>query len=281
MIDIEHLQSWVGRSREVEDTLPVFPARALAAALSRKELTACGDPLPPSWHWLYFLDTPLASGTGADGHPLKGGFLPPVPLPRRMWASGQVQLQGVLTVGIPATRKSTVVSVELKEGKSGSLVFVTLEHLLFQENECRIRELQHLVYRDAATAAAPLPAGQLPDLEVQWERELNVDPVLLFRFSALTYNGHRIHYDHAYATREEFYPGLVVHGPLLATALLELAIEQAGEAGLTGFEFRAIRPTFAPGVVRLCGRRDGNQLRLWSTDQDGFVGMSATATVPS
>ncbi|MEN1579699.1 hypothetical protein AAIH51_15190 [Pseudomonas aeruginosa] len=279
MIDIKHLQSWIGCQQVVEDPLPVFPARALAAALSREQLPEQGDSLPPSWHWLHFLETPSGSGTGVDGHPLKGGFLPPVPLPRRMWASGQLQIEQPLSIGVPAQRQSRVATVELKEGRSGSLVFVTLEHLLFQRGECRIRELQHLVYRDAPSAAAPLPPGQLPVAESQWERVLNADPVLLFRFSALTYNAHRIHYDRDYAMQEEFYPGLVVQGPLLATSLLELAIEHTAPDAVRDFEFRAMRPTFAPGPIRLCGRRDGQQLQLWSLDQDGFVGMSARATV--
>lgn len=279
MIDIEYLQTWVGQRREVEDSIPLFPVRALAAALSREHLPEPGDPLPPSWHWLYFLETPSAVNTGADGHPLKGGFLPPVPLPQRMWASGEVEITRPLEAGVPSKRQSTVTSVELKRGRTGNLVFVTLEHLLFQHNEQCIKELQHLVYRDAATSLMPTPEGRLPELEPQWQRPLEADPVLLFRFSALTYNGHRIHYDRDYAVQEEFYPGLVVHGPLLATALLELALEHAGGGRLEGFEFRAVRPTFAPGTIQLCGRRDGSRLRLWSLDQAGFVGMTASVTV--
>lgn len=279
MIDIKYLQGWVGCERAMEDQLPVFPARALAAALSRDTLPDMGDPLPPSWHWLYFLDTPSTLGTGVDGHPLKGDFLPPVPLPRRMWASGQLRIDKPLIIGQSARRQSRVMSVELKEGQSGSLVFVTLEHLIFQEQVCRVRELQHLVYRDAPTSAMPLPIGQRPTEEAHWERVLQPDPVLLFRFSALTYNGHRIHYDRDYAVQEEFYPGLVVQGPLLATALLELALEQAGPGCVEDFKFRAVRPTFAQGPIRLCGRREGEQLQLWSLDQDGFVGMTALAVV--
>lgn len=196
-----------------------------------------------------------------------------------MWASGEVEINKPLEVGLPAKRRSTVASVELKRGRTGSLVFVTVEHLLFQRNEVCIRELQHLVYRNAATFLMPTPEGELPAREPQWQRPLEIDPVLLFRFSALTYNGHRIHYDRDYAAQEEFYPGLVVQGPLLATALLELATEYASSALLEDFEFRAVRPTFAPGVIQLCGRRDGNRLHLWSLDQAGFVGMTASATV--
>lgn len=278
-IDIDYLRGWVGREQRVTDSLPLFPARALAAALDNASLPNSGDALPPTWHWLYFLDTPTAAGTGSDGHPRKGGFLPPVPLPRRMWAAGALDISQPLRLGIPAEKISTVRSIELKEGKSGALVFVNLEHRVYQDGKLCISEDQNLVYRALPTGPAPLPAGEPAPVEADWSRALQPDPVLLFRFSALTYNGHRIHYDRDYAMREEFYPGLVVHGPLLATLLADLVLREQPAAKISQFRFRAVRPAFDMNPLRLQGQRDGITIRLCSVDHENYIGMSATAVL--
>jgi 3-methylfumaryl-CoA hydratase len=235
--------------------------------------------LPLPWHWLYFLDAPSRSATGEDGHPKRGGFLPPVPLPRRMWAAGHLRIDAPLTIGHLARKVSTIQSVELKEGKSGTLVFVNLEHLLYQRDRLCIREVQNLVYRDMPSAPAPLPPGEPASAEADWVMTITPDPVLLFRYSALTYNGHRIHYDREYATRQEFYRALVVQGPLLATLLLDLVRRQVPGASISEFRFRAIRPTFDTDSVRVCGKVDGKTISLWTADQYGVVGMSASAVV--
>lgn len=278
-VDIAHLQEWVGREQTVEDAMNPFPARALAAALDVVHLPGAGDVLPPAWHWLYFLDTPSAVATSQDGHPTRGGFLPAVPLPRRMWAAGNLHVEALLQLGVSAHKQSTIKSVELKQGKAGALVFVVVEHALYQQDRLCIREAQNIVYRDMPTSASALPAGDLPTLSADWSTEITPDPVLLFRYSALTYNGHRIHYDRQYAIAQEFYPALVVHGPLLATLILDLVARQVPDARVAQFSFRAVRPTFDLGAIRVCGRRQGQQLTLWTTDHKGYVGMTATAVL--
>ncbi|CAG4882256.1 Mesaconyl-C(4)-CoA hydratase [Georgfuchsia toluolica] len=278
-IDIEFLQTWVGRKNFVADDLNPFAARALAAALDHPTSPGKGDPLPPSWHWMYFLDTPSASGTGHDGHPKKGGFLPPVPLPRRMWAAGKLEITQSLMLGTPAMKKSTIRSVDLKEGKSGTLVFVTIEHALYQNDKLCILEEQNLVYRDMPTAPAPLPPGDAAPKDADWVKTIVPDPVLLFRFSALTYNGHRIHYDREYVTREEFYPALVVQGPLLATLLLDLVGAQVADKRVAKFSFRAVRPAFDTASFTVSGKREGDRVGLWTSDQEGFTGMTAQAVL--
>lgn len=278
-LDMPHLQSWVGKTMEVADELPVFPARALAAALDRESLPVAGSELPVPWHWLYFLETPRRSRTGIDGHPERGGFLPPVPLPRRMWASGAMQVERALRIGHPARKLSTVHSVEEKEGASGPLVFVTVQHEIFQDDTLCIRERQSLVYREAAAAPQPTPVAKPAALPAEWRMELTPDPVLLFRYSALTYNGHRIHYDRSYATATEFYSGLVVHGPLLATLLTELAALHLPGRPIRAFEFRATRPSFAGDPIAICGRSEGEALHLWIAAADGGVSMTGKATL--
>lgn len=276
LVDLAHLRQWVGRSTSAEQVLDPFPARALAGLLDRANAPADGDALPLPWHWLYFLETPSREGTGADGHPKRGGFLPPVPLPRRMWAAGEMEVVHPLRLGRSARRTSTVQSVDLKQGKAGPLVFVTVAHEFQQEGRTCISERQHLVYREAPAAPAPLPPGEPAAEDAIWSRLVQPDPVLLFRFSALTYNGHRIHYDRDYATREEFYPALVVHGPLLATLLLDLLAREHSRAEPVHFEFRAKRPAFDTDSLRLCGRPGQGGAALWTTDPAGLLGMTAS-----
>lgn len=278
-IDIGHLRGWVGRESVLERTLEPFPARALAALLDRERAPAPGDALPLPWHWLYFLDAPRRTGTGPDGHPKRGGFLPPVPLPRRMWAGGYMRVEVPPVIGRPARRISTVRSVELKEGKSGPLVFVNVEHQMHQGERLCLSEDQHLVYREAPKPGAPPPPGEPAPAGAQWSSRLVPDPVLLFRFSALTYNGHRIHYDRDYATREEGYPGLVVHGPLLAVCLLDLLQRECPDAAILDFRFRALRPAFDTQAIELRGQREGEHVRLWTIDPEGMLGMNASARI--
>lgn len=277
-IDIDHLRQWVGRRETREQHLDPFAARALAGLLDHPQAPGEGDALPLPWHWLYFLDAPSRAGTGVDGHPQRGGFLPPVPLPRRMWAAGELTLHEPLRLGRMARRTSTVQSVALKQGKAGALVFVTVAHEIEQDGQPRLGERQHIVYREAPGAGAALPPGETAPADAVWQRTVVPDPVMLFRFSALTYNGHRIHYDRDYATREECYPALVVHGPLLATLLLDLAASERPGAVPAHFGFRAQRPAFDTDPLRLHGRPNAGAdgAALWTSDPQGFVGMSAT-----
>lgn len=278
-IDIEFLQQWVGKEEHAEDDIALFPARALAAALDNDILPVKGDPLPLFWEWMYFLATPKASETGVDGHPAKGGFLPPVPLPRRMWAAGEVEAFKPLIIGQTAHRKSTIESVELKEGSTGTLVFVNVRHEISQNDELCISQVQNIVYREQAaqTGIQPLPPGKPAPEETDFVRTISPDPVLLYRYSALTYNGHRIHYDRNYAMDEEFYPALVVHGPLLVTLLLEMQRHHYAESPIKKFKFRAMRPTFDSADFEVRAKQDGEELTLWSADQDNFQCMSIKA----
>ncbi|MEO8808071.1 MAG: MaoC family dehydratase N-terminal domain-containing protein, partial [Burkholderiaceae bacterium] len=233
-------------------------------------------------HWLYFLPIAPMSAVGTDGHPTRGGFLPPVPLPRRMWAASRLVFHRPLQVGDTLTRVSEITDVQLKEGKSGPLVFVKLMHtVMSSDGATAITEEQDIVYRDdpnpgdAPAAAKPAP----PDAD--WCRELQPDPVLLFRYSALTFNGHRIHYDRPYATSVEGYPGLVVHGPLIATLLIDHLRRHLPEATVARFEFRALRPLFDGAPFMLNGQPapDGHSVRLWARDAGGALCMEASAAL--
>ncbi|MCY1289488.1 Mesaconyl-C(4)-CoA hydratase [compost metagenome] len=278
-IDIEYLRNWVGRERVRRDVLAPFPAEALAAAFNREHPPGLAGALPPTWQWLYFNEPVYQRDTGSDGHPRTGGFLPPVPLPRRMWASGEFSYEHSICLGEPAERRSVVSDVELKQGSTGALVFVTVEHRTEQRGQLCLFEKQHLVYREMPAGPSPLPTGEAPSAEAEFRVPFEPDPVLLFRYSALTYNGHRIHYDRHYAMQQEHYPGLVVHGPLLATLLAEQVARQFPEQSVSGFRFRAVRPVFDFDRLQLCGRRDGDAVKLWTVNQDGFVTMTATATL--
>ena len=278
-IDLAHLRGWVGREQVMTQVIDPFPAQALAGLLDRPTAPSDGDALPLPWHWLYFLDTPARAATGSDGHPLRGGFLPPVPLPRRMWAAGRLQVHAPLLIGRMAQKVSTVRSLDLKEGKTGPLVFVTVDHVVRQDGHTCITEEQSIVYRDAPTALAPLPLGESEPAVPAWVYALVPDTELLFRFSALTYNAHRIHYDRDYATQVEFYPALVVHGPLLATLLLDLMQREQPGAAINGFLFRAMRPVFDGQALRVCGTPTATGAELWTSDAEGFTCMKASAAI--
>jgi 3-methylfumaryl-CoA hydratase len=279
---LDHLRDWIGRSESHHDTAAAWPIAALAATLDRKDpAPQPGDEVPPGWHWLYFLETAPASALGEDGHPRRGGFLPPVELPRRMWAGGRIEFVAPLRVGDALRRKSTIRNVESKSGKTGALVFVTVEHEVHAGDTLAVREEHDIVYREAArpaltpaqSAAAPAPAT------AQWRRELTPDPVLLFRYSALTFNGHRIHYDIDYCRDVESYPGLIVHGPLQTTLLLDLCRRHAPRP-IRRLEYRAVRPVFhgKPLTVNGAPDADGTRAELWTADAAGLVTMTGTAT---
>ena len=280
-VDLDHLRTWVGRERTLTDILTPFPARALAATLDRTELPVAGDALPPGWHWLYFLHTPRASDTGPDGHPnldsAADTFLPPTPLRRRMWAAGTLEIERPLYLGREATRRSEIRDVQTKVGRSGPLVFITLDHELRQDGMRCIREEQNLVYREIPDDDAPTSSGERASQNADWSVAVVPDPVLLFRYSALTFNGHRIHYDRSYAMGQEFYPALVVQAPLLATMLLELVRVQLPGAVLREFRFRAVRPSFDTHPFTLNGTRSGNKLELWTADEDRQLCVTASA----
>jgi 3-methylfumaryl-CoA hydratase len=273
----EDFAAWVGRSETHADVLEPARSNALRAALGDPAPLSAGDPLPLLHHWLYFWDVRPPEGLGPDGHPARGGFLPPVPLPRRMWAGGRLKFLAPLKLGERATRTSTILKVEAKSGKSGSLVFVTVQHEIAGAAGPAIVEEQDLVYREpAAAGSTTLPPADAPSPGAPWRRDVAPDPVLLFRYSALTMNGHRIHYDRPYAMDEEAYPALVVHGPLQATLLIDLAVRQSGRP-VAGFDFRGQSPAFDGVPLHVCGEPAEDGANLW-TEQGGRKNMTATLT---
>lgn len=278
-LDIAHLRTWIGRSERRTETLNPLQAAALAATLDRSgPEPAEGEPLPPLWHWIYFLPRARASELGYDGHPKKGGFLPPVPLPRRMWAGGRLSFEGALHLGETVEKVSTIKDVTVKEGHSGRLAFVTVHHELTGAGGGRVAEEHDIVYRDPPQPGTPARQPPAAPSDAEWSRTIRPDPVLLFRYSALTFNGHRIHYDRDFC-REEGYPDLVVHGPLTATLLLELVRDCAPDATVASYAFRAVSPLFASTPYTVNGARDGDTVRLWAANADGGLAMEATATL--
>ena len=273
------LASWVGRTETAEDVATAAPLAMLAALLDRDDPPPRpGDAIPPLAHWLYFLPTHPQSQLGPDGHAARGEFLPPVALPRRMWAGSRIEFVRPVRVGEPIRRLSRVAAVNRKEGRSGALVFVTVRHEVSGREGLAIADEHDIVYR-GAQGAAVAPAVAAPAGEA-WSRAIRPDPVLLFRYSAVTFNGHRIHYDHPYATGEEGYPGLVVHGPLVATLLVDLLRRNVPGVELASFSFRAQRPLFDTASFAVCGRPDDGKpaARLWTRDAEGAITMDATAT---
>lgn len=272
-VDIDALQRWVGSTLVRDDVIAAAPVAALSATLDCEfSLAHQGDALPACWHWLFFQDTVAASGLGVDGHAKRGDFLPPVPLPRRMWAGGRLRFVSPLRVGDEVRRRSTVTTISHKRGRSGDLVFVTLRHEVFRGDTLAIEEDQDLVYRGTTTGTATHAAKTAPPV-AQWSKDVRPDAILLFRYSALTFNSHRIHYDREYATREEGYPSLVVQGPLTVTLLLDLLRRQLPGAGIKQLEFRALGPLLEGFPMRLEGRRDGDETRLWALDANETVAM--------
>ena len=258
-LDAETLRGWVGKREMRTDVIDARPVALLSATLDRADPTPQpGDVLPPLWHWLYFLPAYRQSEVGPDGHAKRGGFLPPVPLPRRRWAGSR------------------------KHGRSGDLVFVVVRHEISTAVGLALVEEHDIVYRGLGAPEgerAPAASGAQSVGPAAWTRRVMPDDVLLFRYSALTFNSHRIHYDRRYVTEVEGYPGLVVHGPLLATLLVDLLRRQHPDASLRRFEFRAMAPLFDVAPFDVCGRPEGNgQVSLWAQGPDGALAMRATAT---
>lgn len=277
----EHLSAWIGRQELRDDVITSAPAAALAATLDLDAAPAAqGDELPPLWHWLYFLPVVRQSQVGADGHPERGGFLPPVELPRRMWAGSQLTFHLPLVIGEHIRRDSTITDIKHKHGRSGDLIFVVVRHEIHGNHGCAITEDQQIVYR-GVTGSSPVTTAAPEQRASGWQRTVHPDPVLLFRYSALTFNGHRIHYDRPYAMDAEGYPGLVVHGPLLATLMLDGLRKQHPDREVAKFEFRAQRPLFDTEDFAVAGRMDADDrtCTLWAADMAGVIAMDAQAVL--
>lgn len=277
-MSLDHLKDWIGRSEEVADSATAAPLAGLAATLDHIDPPWPAGELPPLGHWLYFLPKAPQREIAEDGHPHRGGFLPPVPLPRRMWAGGQLEFLAPVRPGAALHRRSTIADVQPKSGRSGAMVFVKVLHEIsvgpVGGGTLAVREVHDIVYREAPRPGeAPPPSEPAPD--AVWRRPLTPDPVLLFRFSALTFNGHRIHYDRKYCEEVEGYPGLIVHGPLTATLLVDLFLRENPGARVTAFRFRARRPLFDIHPLTLCGAPAPGGATLWALDHEGKLAMTA------
>jgi len=277
-VKLDHLRTWIGRTETRTDLATAVPYAALSATLDYEDAEpADGTVVPPLWHWLYFLPMAPMSDVGPDGHPKRGGFLPPVPLPRRMFAGGRFEFHHPLKIGERISRTSRITDVSGKEGRSGTLVFVTVRHEISNSGGVALSEEHDIVYRENPRTDAPVPKPTPAPAGETFSREIVPDPVLLFRYSALTFNSHRIHYDRSYATEVEGYPGLIVHGPLIATLLVDLLRRNLPDARISRFSFRAVRPLFDIHRFTVCGRAEGKRVALWSRDHEGCLSMDASA----
>ncbi|QBF30056.1 MaoC family dehydratase N-terminal domain-containing protein [Thalassococcus sp. S3] len=276
-MDQLNVKAWEGRAEECHGGVSEILAAQLHATLSDKggKAPAQGDPLPPLWHWSAFPPTATMAELGSDGHPPVGGFLPPVKLPRRMWAGGSLRFRAPIKVGEHLTRQSSIRSVTKKEGAGGPMVFVSVDHLIFGRAGLAIEERQDIVYLnipDEYKSPRKLPVPDHPVLH----RVMPMTETLLFRYSAVTFNAHRIHYDLPYATMVEHYPGLVVHGPLQAQLLCQAACHYRGRVP-DHFDFRGVHPMFHGQTLDIMAiEADAGSLQLF-TGQEGHQGMQATA----
>jgi 3-methylfumaryl-CoA hydratase len=272
------LEDWIGRTETARDILTPGLVQGLNATLDRDSpYPEPGCEAPQGIHWLLAQPRVAQSRIGPDGHPERGDFLPPVALPRRMWAASRVDFLAPLRVGDDIERTSTVAAVTDKEGRSGALVFVEVDHVTRAGETPAVSERQTIVYRQAGgNAGSPRPG---PGGDWEWRRQVTPDAVLLFRYSALTFNAHRIHYDLDFATRTEGYPGLIVHGPLTATLLLDLAARKLGGNALAHFRFRGVSPAFSGAPLTLLGRQEGADLSLAAENGEGHPVMTASARV--
>lgn len=272
-IDVDHLRSWIGRTETATDLVTVRLANGLQATLGDPPLEE-GDAAPPAIQWCLAPPMVPAAEIGPDGHPARGGFLPPVPLPRRMWAGGSLRFHAPILVGDQVERRSRIADVTVKAGRTGTLCFVAVDHEYVTPRGLAVAERHDIVYRDAATGPARTAPVETP--APQWRESVMADPVLLFRYSALTFNGHRIHYDRRYAMEVEGYDGLIVHGPLQATLLLRLA-GRVKERPPASFSFRGVNPLFDGGAFTVAAAETADGLRLWTARASGEATMIADA----
>lgn len=274
--NLTELRKWIGNTEKVDDVITLSPMNRMAATLDKDETFQEGDLLPPSWHWIFFVPQFKTSNAGPDGHERRGEFIPPITLPRRMWAGSRIEFLKPLKVGQSGTRKSEIAGVTVKEGKTGQLIFVLVRHEISGPNGLALVEEQDLVYREAPKPDDPKPRPKPAATEADCSREILPTPVLLFRYSALTFNAHKIHYNHIHCA-EEGYPSPVVHGALTATFLLDMLRDQMPQAQVKKFSFRAVSPLFADDPFTIYGKANGNEINLWAANHEGNLAVEANA----
>jgi 3-methylfumaryl-CoA hydratase len=279
-IDLDHLRQWIGRSSQASDIVTAQLVKGLRATLFQEVgEPKAGDAAPWTVHWCLAQPVFPMSALSQDGHPTRGGFLPPVPLPRRMWAGGELEFFDCLRVGDEVTRTSRIADVTVKTGSTGALCFVSVDHLVTTPRGTAIRERQDIVYRDLSGPQAAAPAKPPTPAPAAQHRESHMaDPVLLFRYSALTFNGHRIHYDRDYVTKVEGYPGLIFHGPLQAAFIVELAAKLHGGAAPKKFSYRGLQPLFEGSEFSINANKTDGGMELWTANSAGQPTMKGTAT---
>ncbi|MGY3617599.1 FAS1-like dehydratase domain-containing protein [Bradyrhizobium sp. USDA 10063] len=279
-LDLEHLRQWIGRTSEASDIVTAQLVKGLRATLFQEiGEPKPGDAAPFTVHWCLAQPVFPMSQLGPDGHPTRGGFLPPVPLPRRMWAGGELEFLDTLRVGDEPKRTSRISDVSLKSGSTGTLCFVSVQHEVTTPRGLAIRERQDIVYREMTSTPSAVSAKAPPPPPVAKHRESHMaDPVLLFRYSALTFNGHRIHYDRDYVTKVEGYPGLIFHGPLQAAFIVELAAKLHGGKPPRKFSYRGVQPLFEGSEFSVNANENGEGLDLWTANSEGQPTMKGTAT---
>ncbi len=276
--NLDKLKDWIGETETDVDYVTIPAVHRLAATLDRDDpVPKSGDPLPPGWHTILFPRVVRQSQVGHDGHPTRGDFLPPVPLPRRMNAGRRTWIHDPLRVGDEVKKEASIKDVTIKQGRSGQMVFVTVKTDMLSPRGLSITEEMDVVYREEPAPDAPKAAPKAPPGNAVWSTVFNPDPVVLFRYSALTFNGHRIHYDYPYVTQKEGYPGLVQNGGLTNLLLFELARAHA-KTPVKYLSARNLRPMFAEQPFTLCGTpaADGKSAQLWTVDITGAQATDAS-----
>ncbi len=274
-LDQEILSNWIGKQKSTDDIISVKQAQLMQATLNRQPSLNLKDDLPPLWHWIYFHDPISASNLGRDGHEKLGNFLPPINLPRRQWAGSRFWFNDYMKIGDEIAKCSTIKSIEMKQGKTGQLCFVTVFHEYYKTKFLLLDEEHDIVYREAPkTNQSPPPPKQAPT-QYDWQETITPNQVLLFRYSALTFNGHRIHYDKIFSKEEEGYQGLIVHGPLIATLLIDLAVRKNPDKKIRYYEFRAVNSLFENEPFKISGKQEEGHIDLWAENLQGHLAMNA------
>ena len=274
---MDAFEDWIGKCETAVQTADLWPARGLAAVLNRPFAARIGDPVPPLAHWLYFTPAVPQSAIGSDGHPERGGFIPPIPQPRRMWAASNIEFLGPIHFGEEIEKTAEIVRISNKDGATGPLVFVEIRNSYRTGGAERLVETQTLVYRDPP-GPGETPAAKPAPTDAEWSISVTTDPTRLFRYSAVTFNAHRIHFDHPYVTGEEGYPGVIVHGQFIATMLMDALLEFPPDRLPSRFTFRALKPILCRQIFFAEGRLSDDDSTLWARNETGDMCLTAKAT---